>query len=280
VIVVTGATGNIGRTLVQTLATAGEKVTAVSRGTEDIALPEGVQRQIADLAEPESLSPAVDGADALFLLITGPQLVTGPDPARIVEVAKAGGVQRLVFLSSQVAGTRPELVSHARSRAFEVALEQSGLEWTVLRPSGFFTNTYAWAESIRAERTIAAPFGDIGLPVIDPVDIAEVAATVLRADHSGQTYELTGPAVITPREQARALEATLDTPLQFIELSREQAKTGLLRFMPEPVAEGTLDILGTPVPAEQRVSLDVERVLGRPATTYAAWAERNRGIFG
>ncbi|WP_433760864.1 NAD(P)H-binding protein [Nocardia sp. CA-135398] len=280
-IVVTGATGNIGRTLVQHLVAADEQVTAVSRGNRDIALPAGVRHRRADLADPESLSPAVENADALFLLLTGPQLVTGPDPARFIEVAATGGVKKVVLLSSQATGTRPGLASHARLHAFESALRRSELDWTILRPTGFFSNTYAWIETIRAEQMIAAPFADIALPAIDPGDIAEVAATVLRTDgYSGRTYELTGPAAISPRQQAHAVEDALGTALRFVELTREQARSGMLRFMPEDVADGTLDILGTPMPAEQQVSADVERVLGRPATSYAEWARRNRAIFG
>ncbi len=265
----------------QHLAAAGEQVTAVSRGNHDIALPDGVRHRRADLADPESLSPAVESADALFLLLTGPQLVTGPDPAQFIEVAAAGGVKKAVLLSSQATGTRPGLASHARLHAFETALRRSELEWTILRPTGFFSNTYAWIESIRAEQMIAAPFGDIALPAIDPGDIAEVAATALRTDgHSGRTYELTGPATISPRQQAHAVEEALGTSLRFVELTRAQARSRILRFMPEDMADGTLDILGTPTPAEQQVSTDVERVLGRAATSYAEWAQRNRAVFG
>ncbi|MGW4768465.1 SDR family oxidoreductase [Nocardia sp. NPDC004278] len=279
-IVVTGATGNIGRTLVQQLIAAGEQVTAVSRGNQDIALPAGVQHRRADLADPESLSPAAENADALFLLLTGPQLVTGPDPERFVEVAAAGGVKKLVLLSSQATGTRPGLASHARLHAFESALRQSDLNWTILRPTGFFSNTYAWIESIRTEGVIAAPFADVALPAIDPADIAEVAANVLRTEgHSGTTYELTGPAAISPREQADIVAAALDTSLRFVELTREQARAGMLRFMPGDVADGTLDIIGTPTPAEQQVSSDVEQVIGRPAASYAEWVQRNRALF-
>ncbi|MEU0500801.1 NAD(P)H-binding protein [Nocardia sp. NPDC005998] len=279
-IVVTGATGNIGRTLVQQLIAAGEQVTAVSRGNQDIALPDGVQHRRADLADPESLSPAAENADALFLLLTGPQLVTGPDPERFVEVAAAGGVKKLVLLSSQATGTRPGLASHARLHAFESALRQSDLNWTILRPTGFFSNTYAWIESIRTEGVIAAPFADVALPAIDPADIAEVAANVLRTEgHSGTTYELTGPAAISPREQADIVAAALDTSLRFVELTREQARAGMLRFMPGDVADGTLDIIGTPTPGEQQVSSDVEQVIGRPAASYAEWVQRNRALF-
>ncbi|MFF0309356.1 NAD(P)H-binding protein [Streptosporangium sp. NPDC004379] len=271
-IVVTGATGNVGRSLVRALAEAGERVTAVSRRPADGGLPEGVRHVPADLADPESLRPALDGADALFLL------VAGEDPDGVLKVAAAGGVRRVVLLSSQGAGTRPE--SYPHPRAFEDAVRRSGLEWTILRPGGFASNAFAWIEPIRAARTAAAPFGDVGIPFVDPQDIAEVAAAVLREEgHAGRTYELTGPAPTTPRERARAIGAALGTPVRFVEQSREEAREQMLRFMPEPVVEGTLSILGEPSEAERRVSPDVERILGRAPRPFADWAARNAAAF-
>ncbi|QLY29047.1 NAD(P)H-binding protein [Nocardia huaxiensis] len=278
-IVVTGATGNIGRTLVQILADADEKVVAVSRGT-DVQLPEGVSHRQADLADPDQLAAAAAGADAVFLMFTGEQLVHGPAPQRYFEALKQAGVTRVVLLSSQVAGTRPESGSHARSRAFETAAAQSGLEWTALRPSGFFSNTYGWAEPVRTMRTVFSPFADVALPGIDPADIAAVAAVALREDgHHGQTYVLTGPEAITPREQARVLGDILAGPVQFVELTREQAREKLLEVMPPAVADGTLDVIGMPLPAETVVSPAVAQITGRPATSYAQWAERAIAAF-
>lgn len=278
-IVVTGATGNIGAPLVRLLAEAGEEVTAVARHA-DLSLPAGVRSVRADLGEPESLSPAVTGADTLFLLITGEQLVAGPEPEQVLKVAAAGGVRRVVFVSSQGAATRPGAAGYARLVAYEEAIRASGLAWTFLRPSGFFSNTYAWADAVRTQRMVAAPFGDVGLPLIDPADIAAVAAAALRdARHDGQVYTLTGPELATPRAQAEALGTAIGEPLRFVELTLTQARSAMLEFMPEPVAEHTLTILGEPTPAEQRISPDVPRVLGRPATTYADWAARNRAAF-
>jgi uncharacterized protein YbjT (DUF2867 family) len=269
-IVVTGATGNVGRELVRALASAGETVRAVSRRPE--RTPEGVRHWQADLAEPASLRTALEGADALFLL------VAGEDPGAILDLARAGGVRRVVLLSSQGAGTRPEAYRHPV--AFEDHLRRSGLDWTVLRPGGFDSNAYAWAQSVRVERTVAAPFGDVGLPAIDPADIAKVAAVALRAaGHAGRTHELTGPAPVTPRERARAIGDALGTPVRFVEQTREEARAQMLGFMPEPVVEGTLAILGEPTAAERQVSPAVERILGRAPRTFADWAERNVAAF-
>ncbi|WP_328439578.1 NAD(P)H-binding protein [Streptomyces sp. NBC_00444] len=280
-IVVTGATGNVGRSLVRILVGAGEPVTATSRSVGEAELPERVVRKAADLIDAESLRPVLDGADALFLQNGGPS-AHRLDPAHLVDVAKAGGVRRIVLLSSQGVATRADSASHGEvARSIEDAVRQSGLEWTVLRPGGFASNTYAWAESVRTTRTVTAPFGDVGLPVVDPDDIAAVAALALRAggQHAGRTYELTGPAAVTPRQQAAAIGAALGEPVRFIEQSRDEARAQMLRFMPEPVVDTTLDILGEPNPAELRISPDTELVLGRAPGTYAGWAERNAAAF-
>jgi uncharacterized protein YbjT (DUF2867 family) len=279
-IVVTGASGNVGRPLVEALAAAGEKVTAVSRTPLPHALPADARHVRADLAEPTGLRPAVDGADALFLLLAGDMLGGGPAAADLLDVALSGGVRRVVLLSSQAAGTRPDAVSHARLREFEDAVRSSGARWTVLRPGGFASNAYAWAETVRTRRTVIAPFGDVALPVVDPADIAEVAAVALREDgHAGRTYELTGPVAVTPRDQAAALGEALGEEIHFVDLPRERARQQMLRLMPEPVADGTLDILGEPLPTERRVSPDIEKILGRPAGPFTQWATRHAGAF-
>ena len=118
--------------------------------------------------------------------------MAGDDPQGILDVAKTAGIRKVVLLSSQGAGTRPEAYRHPG--LFEAAVRESGLDWTILRSGGMATNAFAWAESIRTRREAAAPFGDVGLPFIDPDDVAAVAAAVLRQDtHPGATYTLTGP---------------------------------------------------------------------------------------
>ncbi|MDN3027372.1 NAD(P)H-binding protein [Streptomyces sp. S.PB5] len=279
-IVVTGATGNVGRELVRALAGSGAEVTATSRRIADGDAPQGVRARPADLADAESLRAVLDGADALFLH-DGGLSAHHLDVPHLMDVAKAGGVRRVVLLSSLGVVTRPESVSHGGiGRAIDEAVRQSGLEWTILRPNGFHSNAFAWAESVRDRRTVATPFGDVGLPTVDPADIAAVAAVALREDgHAGQAYELTGPALVTPRQQAAALGTALGEPVRFVELGRDEARSHLLRFMPEPVADTTLDVLGSPTPAEQRVSPDIERVTGRAPGTFADWARRNAAAF-
>lgn len=273
-IVVTGATGNVGRPLVQALAASGERVTAVSRGGAAPGLPTGVEHRTADLTDPDGLKPALDGAEALFLLITGDWLAAGGDPAGIIDAARSAGLRRIVHLSSQGVAT------HRHPPFLEDAVKRSGLGWTMLRPAGFSSNTLQWAGTIRVHRSVEAPFGDVALPVVDPADIAEVAALTLSEDgHEGRTYELTGPSAVSPRQQAAAIGEALGEEVRFVERSAAEARAQMLRFMPEQVVDSTLGILGSPLPAEQRVSPDVARLLGRPARTFAAWARRNTAAF-
>ncbi|MFE7314065.1 SDR family oxidoreductase [Streptomyces sp. NPDC057555] len=277
-IVVTGATGNVGRPLTQALAEAGEQVTGVSRHA--VAMPDGVRHVAADLAEPASLTRVLDRAKALFLLLSGDLHSPEARPVDIIALAAASGVRRVVLLSSQGVATRPLGPSRVAMRALEDALRESGLDWSVLRPGGFASNALAWAESVRTQGTVAAPFGDVGVPVIDPADIAEVAAACLLDDrHTGGVYELTGPQVITPRQQAESIAAALGSPVRFHELTRDEAKAGMTRSVPAELADDTLDIVSAPNPAELRISPDVEQVLGRAPRPFNDWVTRNIAAF-
>ncbi|MFD0154478.1 SDR family oxidoreductase [Streptomyces sp. NPDC055721] len=279
-ITVTGATGNIGRTLVELLAEAGEEVVAVSRRPQPAHPAAGVRWARADVGNAESMRPSLSGARALFILLSGELNSRGESPNALLDAATDAGIERVVLVSSQVSGTRPEAPSHARLREFEAAVRASGQDFTILRPGGFASNAFAWAETVRTKRTVFAPFGDVALPVIDPADIAAVAAAVLREDgHAGRTYELTGPEPISPRRQAAAISEALGEEVTFAELSREDAHAHLAQFMPEQVVAGTLDVLGIPLPAEQRISPDVEAVLHRPAGRFGEWVTRNLPAF-
>ncbi|MFC4118024.1 NAD(P)H-binding protein [Nonomuraea zeae] len=272
-IVVTGATGNVGRPLVQTLVAAGEQVTAVARKISEPDVPPGVRHRQADLADPASIEPALHGAEALFLLTSADFMANG-DLGDVMDVVRKSDVRRVVLLSSQGVGTR------RHPSGLEDAVKRSGVEWTMLRPGNFASNAFQWAESVRARRVVEAPFGDVALPAVDPADIAAAAAVVLREPgHGGGVYTLTGPAAISPRQQAAAIGDALGEPVRFVELSRAEARDQMLGYMPEPVVEATLGALGAPSAGEQQVDPDAERLLGRPPRTFAEWAARNVAAF-
>lgn len=274
-IAVTGATGNVGGRVTRALSAAGHEVAAIARHAEASDFDDlvSVAVRTADLARPSTLEPAFAGAEALFLV------VAGNDPKGVLDAAVAAGITRLVLVSSQGAGTRP--LDYPAHRAFEDRVRESGLAWTILRPSGFQANALAWAESVRANRIVAAPFGDVSLPVIDPTDVAATAVVALLDEsHAGHVYELTGPTAISPREQAQAIAGAIGVPVQFVELTIAEARAGMLPFMPEAIVEATLGILGSPTPRERRVTGDVAALLGRAPGSFADWARVNARAFG
>ena len=263
-IMVVGATGNVGAPLVRMLSEAGAEVTAVSRRITEA--PPGVVVRQGELA-----SLDFEGVSAAFLMVP-PGFESPLEP--VLGRAREAGVERVVLLSSQGVGTG------RHPAVFEAAVRTSGLKWTVLRPAGFASNAFQWAESVRTRREVAAPFADVALPVVDPEDIAAVAAAaLLDASHESKTYVLTGPVPVSPRDQAAAIGEAVGEPVRFVPLERAEAREVLLGFMPPHVADATLDILGSPTPAEQVVSPDVSRVLGRPPRPFAEWASRFAGVF-
>jgi uncharacterized protein YbjT (DUF2867 family) len=281
-IVITGATGNVGRPLTESLVSAGHLVTAVTRGAS-ADLPGGpgiipVTADLTDSAAARSLAAGMAGAEALFLLVPGTG--AGVDAPALLEAATTAGVRRIVLLSSQAVGTRPGAVAYAPMAAVEAAVARSGLQWTILRAGGLATNAFAWAPTVRARQTVFAPYGDVALPAIDPLDIAEVAAAALTGGgHLGQTYVLTGPDATTPRERTQIIATAIGRHLAFIEVSHDDAREQMLQVMPAPVADATLAILGQPTPEEAQGSLDAKKALGHPGRSFADWAKRNTAAF-
>lgn len=273
---VIGGTGNVGGVLVGKLVEAGEEVVVITRrgGSE----APRVRHVAADLARPEEVERALAGAGAVFVMIAGD--TRGLEARAIVDAVKRAGASRVVLLSSIGARSRPAAASHEPLRQLEQAVKASGLGWTILQPGGFASNARAWIPGVRADRAVTAPFGDVAIPIVDPEDIAAVAAVALRSEqHAGAVYNLTGPARITPRQQAAALSDAIGVPLSFVELTRARAAEAWRAFMPPSVIETTLDVLGAPNDIEAALSADVERVLGRPAQPFAAWAGRNAALF-
>jgi uncharacterized protein YbjT (DUF2867 family) len=160
-------------------------------------------------------------------------------------------------------------------------LKNSGMAWTILRPTQFASNTLMWAKSIRDDGTVRAPYADTGLPAIHPADIAAVAAVALTDPaHRGRTYALTGPQRITPREQTADIAAALGRELTFVEIDRAQAHQDLAPFLGNEIADEVLDLVGGDVNDDLRAVRDtVERVTGLPATPFARWAAENVAAF-
>ena len=273
-ILVSGATGNVGSELVGQLLAAGVPVRALVRSA-DAELPAGAQAAVGDLNEPASLSSALEGVEGMFLL-SGYR-----DMPAVLERSRAAGVERAVLLSggSAVASDLDNALSRYML-ASEEAVRRSGLAWTILRPYAFMSNALRWLPQVRAGDVIKLPFAPVANAVIDPYDIARVAATALLKDgHHGQTYRLSGPESLLPADQVRVLGAVLGRDLRFEAQSDEEARAEMSVSMPaEYVAaffsfyvDGTLD--------ESEVLPTVETVTGERPRVFEQWARHHRDAF-
>lgn len=269
-ILVSGSTGNVGRHLVELLLTDGHQVRALSRDPAGAQLPAEVETLRGDLSDSGLVAAALTGVEAAYLTVFG-------DPAPVAAALAEVPVRRTVLISSNCARTRPDLVVADRIRAVEQALRAVAPDLTVLRPAQFASNTaHLWRPMI-ARGVVTAPFGDQEVPVIDPYDIAAVAALTLTDDrHRGQTYELTGGERISPRRKVAVLATVLDRTLGFTELTEEQARGQLAEHFGPAMVDYFVAKNGHPTEQDLLLMPTVEELLGRPPLSYADWAERQR----
>ncbi|MGQ4488359.1 NAD(P)H-binding protein [Streptomyces sp. SAS_281] len=275
-ILVTGATGNIGSALLRELHAHGVgPLRALTRDVSRAAFPAGVEAVEGDLAVPESLEPALTGARSLFL----PSRV-GPD-ADIIAAARRAGVEHVVLVSSITALTHPHLGPAAENLAVERLLQDSGMAWTVLRPTQFASNALLWAPSIRAGEAVRAPFADTGLPTVHPSDIASVARVALaEPGHRGRTYALTGPEPMPARQQVEAVAAAIGRPVPFTEIGRPEARRWMAGVVGEEDADAVLDVMGGDANEELLAVRDtVRQVTGAPARPFRQWATEHADAF-
>ncbi|WP_040810060.1 SDR family NAD(P)-dependent oxidoreductase [Nocardia concava] len=280
-IVITGATGTIGSEVVRQLAARGVKVRAVTRNPESIEAPEGIEVVRGDYADTESMAAAFAGAEAAFLVgLLGPDYIE-LDRA-LAAAAREAGVQRLVKLSAIGTGD-PALGSVGTWHLpGEQVVRESGVAWTILRPSSFASNTLSWSGPIAAGQPVPNMTGEGAQGVVDPRDVSAVAVEALLSDrHSGRVYTLTGPEAITTRDQADALAAVLGRELEVADIPLDLARGFMLESgMSEQFADGAL--AGQAFVRDGGnavVTSDVEEVLGRTPRSYADWVRDHAAAF-
>lgn len=267
---VTGATGRVGRYLVEQLNQTGHHVRALTRNAARANFPDGVEVVEGDLTKPATLASALEGITGLHLINFGGDdyapLQTGQE---IVAMAEKAKVKRVTVLRGGEKGT------------LEQAVESSSLAWTMLEPVEFMSGALDWAESIRSEGVARMGFASRKTAIVHDADIASVAASVLTEDgHGGKTYNISGPEVLTPREMVRTIGKAIGRDIQFIELTEAQAREAWqAEGFPQDVIEFFVWAHGNTPPIGYTVVPTVEQVTGRPPRTFAQWAGEHVNDF-
>jgi uncharacterized protein YbjT (DUF2867 family) len=277
-ILVTGATGNVGRQVVVQLLTTGTAVRALARHPESAGLPEGVAVVGGDLSEPDTLQPALAGIDTVFLV--WPFLTTEGAPAVLDAIARHA--RRIVYLSSSGVNddaerqTDPINQFHAD---MERLIEKSGLEWTVLRSDTIASNTRGWAEQIRTTGVVRGP--DIApTAVIHERDVAAVAVRGLTDDgHTGARHVLTGPQVLSRAEQVHTIGEAIGRPLRFEKVPVQVARQQMLAAGRPPALVEALLASAETRPESDLITSIVKEITGAPARTFRSWAEEHADDF-
>ncbi|MCU1640204.1 MAG: NmrA family transcriptional regulator [Nocardia sp.] len=280
-ILLTGATGNIGRELNRELATAGVEYRMLVRDPARASDPPApAQRYLGDLDDPAALTGALDGVTALFLLVPG----VGIDHTRhAVKSAQQAGVGRIVLLSSFHAAGDPVPPMGRWHREREELVLASGIPATIVRPGGLMSNALEWAPAIRAGEPILDPTGPGRFAPIDPADIAAVAARALtEPDHLPATHALTGAESLTCAEQVAILARILGRTLEIRGTStpEEAVRARFPNGAPPALAAAILESFTQMRSDTVGLRTDsVTELLGRPPRTFAQWCEAHRDAF-
>ncbi|RJQ82296.1 NAD-dependent epimerase/dehydratase family protein [Pseudonocardiaceae bacterium YIM PH 21723] len=264
-VLVTGATGNVGRHVVDLLLGAGESVRAVTRRPDSAGLPDGVDVRGGDLSDAAGLADAFTGVDRLYLFADG-------DTAGLLDQAKRAGVRRVVTLSS-VSVLYPDNAIGDHHRVVEEAVEASGLPWTHIRPGMFATNLLGWwAPTIRAEGVVREPYAAATMEPIHPRDIAQLAVdALLSAEHEGTARALTGERAYTKSAAVRVIAEATGRDLRFEEISEQEYRDRVAGTLPAPFVEAIL--------ATWRAGAGRVPGVPRSTRTFTQWVTENVQAF-
>ncbi|MFD7154348.1 NAD(P)H-binding protein [Kribbella sp. NPDC059898] len=271
-ILITGATGNAGGAVAQSLAAQGIPGRGLVRTTTQ--LPAGIEPVTGDLNRPESFAGALPGITGIFLLSGYERL------GELLANAVRAGVRKVVVLSSSSLDGEPANAVAAYHHATEEAVRESGLAWTFLRPNSFMSNTLRWRDQLRAGDEVRVQFPDVPVSTIHPLDIGEVAVRALRGAHDSEVLRLTGPVALTPVEQVAVLAEGLGRPLTAYPMSRAETHAELRATMPAPYAAAIESFFGDGTIDETSVTTTVAEVTGHPGRTLREWVRENGSLFG
>ena len=278
-ILITGATGNIGRELIPLLLETGQPIRVFVRDERKVIhLDERVERVVGDLNKPKTLLPAVKGVEQIFLVTYETQ-----QDINVIEAAKRAGGRQIVKLSTLEATDHKIQVGKWHYEREEL-IRASGLDWTFLRPGMFMSNSIEWwAESIKGQGSVFFPGGKKGrVAPVDPRDVAKVAALALtQPGHIGQAYELTGPELFSIGEMVQVISRVLGKPIQYVDIPPIAAKLFMLKTgMDKTLVNALMEMLGSLRRNEGAILTDtVQRLTGQTPRTFEAWCQEHIEAF-
>jgi uncharacterized protein YbjT (DUF2867 family) len=262
-ILVTGASGNIGRALVAELKARGADFAIMSSKPA----PGAVQGDFADTA---SLERAFQGVDTLFLLL--PLVPDKIELARhAVQAARTAGVRHIVRSSGAGADPTSPVALARLQGEIDALVAESGIAHTLLRPNGFMQNWINHSAAALKAGTFYAPHGNGAQSLIDARDIAAVAAAVLTdpAPHAGRAYSLTGPEALTDAQMVAQIAKAAGHPITYVDVPEAAAREAMAGMPPVMVDwfMSLNDVIKQGWAAG--VTDDVQRLTGRPPRRFA-----------
>ncbi len=277
-ILVTGATGTVGREVVSQLLATNAQVRALTRNPEAAALPLAVEVVRGDLTTPDTLDKGLDGVDTVFLVWTA---AADAAPAAVERIARYA--QHIVLLTSPhqtphpfFQQPNPLALLHAE---IEGLIKASGLRWTFLRPGIFAANSlFWWAPQIRVGDVVRWPYASALTAPIHEQDLAAVACrALLETTHDGAEYVLTGPQSLSQLEQVMTIGEVIGRSLRFEEMSPETARRELP--FPAPALNMLLNAWAAAIGQPALITSTVKEVTGKPAQTFRDWATHHAEAF-
>lgn len=265
-ILVTGATANIGRKVIDRLLARGATdVRALTTNPTKAALPQEVEVARGYLRRTDSLPAAFDGVDRVYLAPT-PDTVTD-----VMELARTAGIERVVDLSGE-----PDSWWGVVTKA----VEESGLAWTHLWPADFMENAFTWKQQIQEHGAVREPNAKAASAPIAMDDIASVAAEALLGDdHVGKSPLLVGPQILTRAELVHTIGAALGRDIPFVEASPQDTVEALRPTMGDNAGWFVKTVLAGFTERPDLPTDSVERITGHPAITFAEWAAAHTADF-
>jgi (4-alkanoyl-5-oxo-2,5-dihydrofuran-3-yl)methyl phosphate reductase len=280
-ILITGATGNVGSELVKQLFAKGESLRVVTRDESKVAhLDPNIERFVGEISSEATADRALDGVNRIFMF---PLIIEQNNQSNnlLLSRAKKAGVKQVVMLSSLGAEMGTSKIGELHKEK-EQLVEKSGIAWTFIRPGAFMSNAFRWEPTIKAQGKVFSPTGNGKVAPISPRDIATALAVALTsAGHEGKIYLLTGPELLSAPEQVAILSRAIGKSIQCVDVpvsaaTEQFSKTGApwflvdgLRQLWEGIKEGKSEVQ----------TKDLEYLTSSKGESFESWCIQHRDKF-